>query len=420
MSKKESMARAHALDAIAQKNNEEKAKVQIGTDAAAIQRTAQNKARILAYFGANEADWNSYAWQLKNRIKDAQTLAAIMQMDAQRYQQIQAVSEENLWSISPYYLSLVDFEQLLDPIGLICIPNISELAEGGEADPMAEESTSPASYITRRYPDRIILNVTNACGMYCRFCQRKRHFAKIESQRTRNNLDHAIEYISNTPSIRDVLITGGDPLTLSTPVLEGIIAQIKAIAHVEIIRIGTRIPVTIPQRIDNALVDMLKKYHPIYINTHFNHPRELTAESMAACEKLANAGIPLGNQSVLLNGVNNNKYTFLRLNQGLLRCRVRPYYIFQAKKVMGTLHFNCDINEGIEIVNFLRGNTSGLAIPQFIVNAPKGLGKITLHKKNYDFPAENIVRLQTWEGVTLDYPNYPTSDPNTWDAPGEN
>lgn len=401
----ESVCRAKELDQIAFNNNSSKLKVEAGMDPEVIRRSHENKKRILEYFHGTEADWEDHRWQMKNRITDVDVLNEIMRLDEKRYLEIKKVSEQHIWSVSPYYLSLIDFEDLFDPIGLICLPNILECLEEGELDPMGEEFTSPAEAITRRYPDRVIVNVTNMCGMYCRYCQRKRNFNKIESQKTVNNLTEAIDYIANTPSIRDVLVTGGDPLTLSTSALETILSKIRAIKHVEIIRIGTRIPVTVPQRIDEELTDMLKKYHPLYINTHFNHPRELTEESKKACNMLADAGIPLGNQSVLLNGINNDKYVFLRLNQELLTCRVKPYYIFHAKKVIGATHFNCSIREGMEIVGFLRGNTTGFAIPQFIVNAPKGFGKVSVQPDNCEFITEDTVRLRTWEGRILEYRN---------------
>lgn len=407
MIRKESINRARELDRIADINNSNKCKVEAGTDKGAVERSRKNKERIQKYFKATEAEWEDHRWQMKNRITDVDMLNDIMNLDEKRYLQIKKVSEHHIWSVSPYYLSLIDFDDIFDPIGLICLPNILECAEEGELDPMAEEYTNPAEAITRRYPDRVIINVTNMCGMYCRYCQRKRNFSRIESQKTINNLTEAIEYIANTPSIRDVLVTGGDPFTLSTSALENILSAIRSIKHVEIIRIGTRMPVTVPQRVDAELTNMLKKYHPLYINTHFNHPREVTKESMEACRKLADAGIPLGNQSVLLNGINNDKYIFLRLNQELLRCRVKPYYIFHAKTVIGATHFHCDIRTGMEIVRFLRGNTTGFAIPQFIVNAPGGLGKVTMQENCYEFASDDSLLLTTWEGNVLQYDNPP-------------
>lgn len=412
MVRNESIIRAGCLDAIASNNNRGKIQFASGIDYEIENRILKNKKRILKYYDAAEKDWQDYYWQMENRITNVDTLNNVMQLDNKRYNEIKYVSQKNLWSISPYYLSLINFDDILDPLGLIAIPNILECNEEGEEDPMDEEYTSPAESITRRYPDRVILNVTNMCGVYCRFCQRKRNFKKNEVQKDKSDISEALRYISENPNIRDVLITGGDPLTLSTQKLERIISSIRAIKHVEIIRIGTRIPVTIPQRINSELVDMLKKYHPLYINLHFNHPREITEESIRACKILSDAGIPLGNQSVLLNGVNNNKYIFLRLNQELLKCRVRPYYIFQSKKVLGTTHFNCNVSEGMDIIEFLRGNTSGLAIPHFIINAPKGLGKVPIQWQNYDFILDDSILIKTWEGKEILYPNQKTIEMN--------
>jgi lysine 2,3-aminomutase len=235
-------------------------------------------------------------------------------------------------------------------------------------DPMQEELTSPAGTITRRYPDRLIINATSECGSYCRFCQRRRYIGCRFGMASPREINESVEYIKENKEIRDVLVTGGDPLTLRDDDLEWILSKLRSIPHVEIIRIGTRAPVTLPMRITSELCQMLKKYHPLYINTHFNHPMEVCEDSKRAAEKLAEAGIPLGNQMVLLNGINNVKDIVKCLNQTLLKIRIRPYYIFHPKAVKGTSHFKCSIDEGIEIMEYLRGYTSGLAIPYYIVN----------------------------------------------------
>ncbi len=408
MTNVESQKRSSELHKIAIENDLKKSEVDTGTKQEIVNMTKLNKEKILKYFNASLDDWQSYNWQISHRISNVQVLNDIFKLKKDKYTEIEEVSKKYRWSISPYYLSLVDFNNSLDEIGLMCIPFIYEINNDGELDPMSEEFTNPAGSITRRYPDRLIINVTNMCGMYCRFCQRKRNIGEIDSHKLSSIIDESIRYIEDNKEIRDVLITGGDPLTLSNKSLENIISRIRNIKHVEIIRIGTRIPVTIPARIDDSLVNMLKKYHPLYINVQFNHPREITKETIDACNKLADAGIPLGNQAVLLNGINNDKYVMLKLNQELLKIRVRPYYIFQAKNVLGTTHFKCDIKDGIEIVNFLRGNTSGLAIPTYIVNAPSGLGKVQLAKSNCEFLEDENIIIRTWEGKELLYKNYRT------------
>jgi lysine 2,3-aminomutase len=263
---------------------------------------------------------------------------------------------------------------------------------------MQEELTNPAGTVTRRYPDRLIINVTSECASYCRFCQRRRHIGCRFGMGSKKEIEESIEYVRDNKEIRDVLVTGGDPLTLKDSELEWILSSLRAIPHVEIIRIGTRIPVTMPMRITEELCAMLKKYHPLYINTHFNHPMEVCEGSKKAAENLADAGIPLGNQMVLLNGINNDKDIVKCLNQELLKIRIKPYYIFHPKAVKGTNHFKCSIDEGIEIMEHLRGYTSGLAIPYYIVNAPGGLGKVPILPQYLISRGKNYFVIRTWEG----------------------
>ena len=393
----ESKNRSEELNMIAQEN----ARHSIRSQDSAVKK---RKARLLSYFEATETEWNSYNWQMKNRISDVKQLNDIFKLTRKRFKEIEEVSETYRWSVSPYYLSLINVHDILDPIGLMAVPSLLELEAQGEIDPMNEKLTNPAPLITRRYPDRLIINVTNLCGVFCRFCQRKRNIGEADCTNAKSDILKAIDFIKKHKYIRDVLITGGDPLTLSTDYLEMILSKIRKIKHVEMIRIGSRVPVTIPQRIDDDLVNVLKRYHPLYMNVHFNHPREMTAEAAKACNKLADAGIPLGNQMVLLNGVNNDKYLVLALNKALLKCRVKPYYIFFSKNVKGTMHFNCSIEEGLDIMSFLRGNVSGLAVPTFIVNAPKGFGKVPILNQNYVIK-DNEVELTTWEGKKFSFEN---------------
>lgn len=365
----------------------------------------KHKDELLNYFGGTEEDWNDWHWQLKNRISNVETLRHFIHMSDEKAAVLVKISEKYRWATTPYYLSLMDYEDMSYPINLMALPSDSELNDQGELDPMAEEYTNPAPCITRRYPNRLIINVTSSCAMFCRHCQRRRRIGECDRIESEDRIDAAIEYIKNATEIRDVLITGGDPMMLPDELLESIIKRVRAIEHVEIIRIGTRVPVTMPQRITNDLCDMLKKYHPLFINVQFNHPGEITKEAKLACERLSNAGIPLGNQMVFLKGINNNKYIVQLLNEQLLTCRVRPYYIFHPKQVMGTKHFEIKVEEGLSIMKYLRGHTSGLAIPQYILNAPGGLGKIPL-LPNYivESDSEHVV-LNTWEGkeVEIDY-----------------
>ncbi len=375
------------------------------------EKIQERKKKILKVLSATSEDWNDYKWQLKNRISNVEILGKIIHLSEKETIMIKKVGEHFRWTISPYYLSLIDPDNQLDPIRLMSIPMYAELDDfSGVLDPMKEEYNNPAGSITRRYPDRVIINVTNECAMYCRFCQRRRNIGSEDKDTSMTVIDESIDYIRANSEIRDVLITGGDSLSLSDYLLEKIIKRLRAISHVEIIRLGTRMIVTMPQRITDSFCDMLKKYHPIYINTHFNSPIEVTQESKMACARLANAGIPLGNQAVLLNGINNQKNVMKKLNQELLKCRVKPYYIFYPKNVIGTSHFCTSINDGLEIIKDLRGYTSGLASPTFVVNAPDGKGKIPLIQDNIIDLNDEYAILKTWEGNIVRVKNHKAKD----------
>lgn len=367
------------------------------------------QAKIKEMLGATDEDWDSWHWQIKNRINDTNEVAKFIELTDKQKADIDAVGKDFRWAISPYFLSLIDPEVGLynDPTFLQSVPIGIEInQEGiGEVDPMGEEFTNPASCITRRYPDRLIINVTNQCGMYCRHCQRRRNIGEIDAPQPKELLQEAIDYIADTPEIRDVLITGGDPLTLSDERIDWLLGKLRAIPHLEYIRIGSRMPITVPQRVTPELCEILKKYHPIYVNVQTNHPIEITEESKKACEMLANAGVPLGNQAVLLKGINDDPFVMKKLNHELLKARVRPYYIFHAKGVLGTLHFRTSVDIGIEIMEYLRGYTSGLAIPTFIINAPKGKGKTPILPEYLISHGRDTVTIRTWEGEVIEYPN---------------
>lgn len=354
----------------------------------------KNKQIILSYFHASEEDWNSWKWQIKNSIHTTEKLNEIFNLHL-------CIISKNYWAITPYFLSLIQEFNYSDPIFAQMIPNSLEKDDTwGTPDPMNEEITQPVKRLTRRYPDRVTINVTNSCFSYCRHCQRKRNISCHVNTITSNEFKNALHYIREHQEIRDVIITGGDPLILSNQELEIIIQSIRDIPHVEIIRIGTRALSTMPQRISKDLSIMLQKYSPIYINTQFNHPNEITVDTERACSVLSDHGIVLGNQSVLLKGVNDNSFTLQLLNQILLKNRIRPYYIFHPKTVKGTHHFYVSIDRGVEIVNQLRGNTSGLCIPTYIYNSPGGNGKIVLNKNNLKQKNGNKF-VVTWEGKII-------------------
>lgn len=367
----------------------------------------QKRDLILQHFKATPENWQDWRWQMKHRIKEVHTLGKLLSLPPEYLEEIQKVGETYRWAISPYYLSLINPADLRDPILLQSIPSVQELLdEEGEEDPMGEAFTSPAPCITRRYPDRLIINVTNMCAMYCRHCQRRRNIGEIDVHETKARLQAALEYVRTNPEIRDVLITGGDALLLSDQILDWLLNELHQIPHVEIKRIGTRVPVTLPMRITDELCSILEKYPPIYINTQFNHPKEVTLEAKKAADKLIKAGVILGNQAVLLKGINNRPEIMKRLNQELLKIRVRPYYIFHAKNVKGTKHFIPKIQDGLEIMEKLRGYTSGLAIPTYIINAPKGGGKTPILPSYLISLNEEEAVLRTWEGKIIHYPNH--------------
>ncbi len=355
--------------------------------------------QIREQLGATEEEWNDWHWQMQNRVNDLDTLRQLMPITDEEARHIEMVSMKFRWAVSPYYLSIMSTDNPNCPVRMQGIPIGRELQDmWGKEDPMAEEFTSPAPRITRRYADRLIINVTNQCAMFCRHCQRRRNIGEVDAPASLDEIKAAIEYIKKNSEIRDVLITGGDPLTLTDAKLDWILTELDNIEHVEIKRIGSRTPVTMPQRITQELCDMLEKHHPLFINTHFNHPKEVTDEALRATRMLAKAGIPLGNQAVLLKGINNDPHVMKKLNHELLKIHVRPYYIFHAKPVKGTAHFVPTIQEGLEIMENLRGFTSGLAIPWYIINAPGGAGKTPILPQYLLSMGKNHVMIRTWEG----------------------
>lgn len=304
--------------------------------------------------------------------------------------------------VSSYYYNLI--EEVGDPIWRQCIPDPKELCDPyGKEDPLNEEGDSPVPWLTHRYPDRLLMCVSNQCATYCRFCTRKRKVGDPARQLTEVEVLRQIEYVKEHKEVRDIVVSGGDPLMLSDERLELTLSQLRQIPHVEILRIGTRVPCALPQRVTEKLVNMLRKYHPLYINIHFNHPREITEESRRACGLLADAGIPLGSQTVLLKGVNDDAATMKALMQKLLTARVRPYYLFQCDPVEGTYHFRTSVERGLDILQELIGHTSGLAVPHFVIDAPGGGGKVPILPSYLRKLDKERVVLRNYQGRRFEY-----------------
>ncbi|MFA5480160.1 MAG: lysine 2,3-aminomutase, partial [Candidatus Muiribacteriota bacterium] len=352
-----------------------------------------------------EENWNDWKWQLKNAIKDIPTLEKVIKISEEQKKELSKVLEKFRMAITPYYAALMDKEYELCSVRLQAVPSIKELNEdiSDLADPLHEDVDSPVPGLTHRYPDRVLLLITNICSMNCRHCTRRRMVGFEDIHLERENVDKAVEYIKKHTEIRDVLISGGDPFTLDEESLEYVLKKIRAIEHVEIIRIGSRVPVVMPMRITESLVNMLKKYEPIYVNTHFNHYDEITFEAKEACRKMADAGIPLGNQSVLLRDVNDCPRIMKKLVQELLMIRVKPYYIYQCDLSKGISHFRTSVAKGIEIIENLRGHTTGMAVPTFVVDAPGGGGKIPVMPNYIVSQSDRRLALRNYEGVITSY-----------------
>lgn len=350
---------------------------------------------------------NDWRWQLSHRITTVEELEKKVLLSDREKQDIEKCLESFRMAITPYYASLMDREDRNCPIRRQAIPSLPE-TERGYADlddPLGEVHFNPVPNVVRRYPDRALFLVTVQCGSYCRHCTRRRIVGSDESMAVgKKEIKTAVDYISRTPEIRDVLISGGDPFVLSTEKLEEIISAIRSIEHVEIIRIGTRTPVTLPMRITDELVSMLRKYHPLWINTHFNHPKELTPEAIRACEKLVDAGIPLGNQSVLLKGINDSTPVMKELLLKLVKARIRPYYIHQCDLSVGISHFRVPVEKGIEIMHDLTGAISGYAVPKYVIDAPGGGGKVPISHNYVISKDDREIVLENYLGKQYRYP----------------
>ncbi len=358
------------------------------------------------YFpNVTDEQWNDWHWQVQNRIDSVEEVAKRIDITDEEAEGIAQTMKTLKFGVTPYYFSLIDPKDRTCPIRRQAIPTALEthISCADIDDPLHEDGDSPVPGLTHRYPDRCLLLITDQCSMYCRFCTRRRLVGQHDADMPMARIDKAIEYISKTPVIRDVLLSGGDALLVSDEVLETIIKKLRAIPHVEIIRIGSRTPVVCPQRVTPELVNMLKKYHPIWLNMHFNTPKEITPDTERACQLLADAGIPLGNQSVLLRGVNDCVHTMKRLVHALVKNRVRPYYIYQCDLSNGLEHFRTTVSKGIEIIEGLRGHTSGYAVPTFVVDAPGGGGKTPVMPQYVISQAPGKVVLRNFEGVITTY-----------------
>lgn len=400
INRKKSLIRSNELDKIAIDDIEHKLKVRTGFSEFSKKLYENTKNKILKDLDATEDDWNDPKWQMKNRISTVDEISKYVSLTEEEYDNIKKVSDEYRFAITPYYFSLIDFNNPNCPVKLQSIPDIRELDEGGQLDPMNEEQSNPSGRITRRYPNKLIINVTNACPMYCRHCQRRRLIGKHDKNTSREDIDESIEFIRNNETIREVLVTGGDALLLPNNQLERIFEKLSDINHVEVIRIGTRVLSTLPFRIDEELVCLLRKYR-VQLSTQFNHACEITPEAVRAIDLLVDHGVLVRNQMVLLRNVNDDKYCIQKTNEELHKFRVINYYLFHPKEIKGINHFQVDISKGLEIMKHLEGRTSGMCKPTYVLNAPGGLGKVPL------VPMQNIeceddgYKLITWENKTV-------------------
>jgi lysine 2,3-aminomutase len=363
---------------------------------------------------ATLSDWCDWRWQLRNSVKSFKRLKDFLNIDSGMVYPGLPEKHTLPVRITPYYLSLIERNNPFSAIGRTVIPMMNEYytVRGETSDPLCEHNDSPVPGLVHRYPDRVLLLVTGLCASYCRYCTRS-HMVGKEKINTRENrsiksytdLEVAVEYIKSHVEIRDVIISGGDPLTLGDGMINRILSNLRAIPHVQIIRIGTKVPAVLPQRITTSLTDILKKYHPLFMSLHFTHPAELTPEVKQACTRLADAGIPLGSQTVLLKDVNDKVEILKELFHGLLKNRVRPYYLYQCDPVPGSAHFRTSVEKGLEMIRGLRGHTSGYAIPHYVIDAPGGGGKIPLLPEYYQGKEGDNIILKNFEGKIFLYPD---------------
>jgi lysine 2,3-aminomutase len=354
----------------------------------------------------SEREWNDWRWQLRHRITTYEQLKEILELTSEEIEGIKHSKGRLALAVTPYFASLMDPFNPNCPIRRQAIPRVEEihLSKNEMVDPLGEDTHSPVPGLVHRYPDRVLLLVTDQCAVYCRYCTRRRLVGSNERSITQGNFEEVLKYLKSHRKVRDVLLSGGDPLLLENERLEEMLSRLRAIPHIELLRIGTRVPVTLPQRITSGLVRMLKKYHPLMISIHFTHPKEITDQVRRACSELADGGIPLGSQTVLLKGINDKPYIMKKLVQELLKIRVRPYYIYQCDLAMGTEHFRTSVATGIQIMEKLRGHTTGYAVPTYVVDAPGGGGKIPLQPDYVVSKGRGKIVLRNYEGKVFEYP----------------
>ena len=354
---------------------------------------------------ASDAEWNDWRWQMRHRVNDAETLGRYVRVTDGERAAIDATAGVFRWTITPYYASLMDALDPACPVRQHVVPQPGEVAPDivGVQDPLDEVGHSPVKNLVHNYPDKVAFCVTSECAIYCRYCLRKRMVGDADWMMKKDELRDGLAYLRATPAVRDVLLTGGDPLVFSDANLDWLLSELRAIPHVEIVRLGSRLPVVNPMRITDDLCAVLARHHPVWLNTHFNHPKELTAEARAACERLADAGVPVGNQTVLLAGINDDAATMRALCEGLVAMRVRPYYVYQAQLIGGTAHLRTSVETGMSLMRALRGHTSGFAVPSYVLDTPDG--KVPLTRDYVLGRAGDHVVMETTRGTLWAEPN---------------
>lgn len=351
-------------------------------------------------------EWDSWKWQLQHTVNKVEQLSEVIGLAEEEKKQIHRTFKKYKFAVAPYYLSLVDPSNPQCPFRLQCVPSEQELhIEPGEmSDPLNEDGDMAVPNVVHRYPDRVLVTINSSCSMYCRFCTRRRFVLDKAGHKDRNEIDLICDYIDSKPEIRDVIISGGDALMMGERMLTEILGKIRAIPHVEIMRIASKIPCVLPMRITKELVDMLKVFKPLYFMTHFNHPYEITPEAKTACDRIVEGGIPMLNQTVMLRGINSDAVIMKKLNHELLKIRVKPYYIYQCDLSEGISHFRTPVEKGVEIIESLRGHTSGLAVPEFVIDAPGGGGKVPISPQYLLSQSDKKVVVRNYQGYISSYP----------------
>jgi lysine 2,3-aminomutase len=359
------------------------------------------------YPQVTDSQWNDWHWQIADRIRTLGQAEMMLNLSALERDALVHLGTSLPFGVTPYYMSLVSPDNPHDPLRRCVIPTVHEqMTSPGEADdPLGEDGQSPVPGLVHRYPDRVLFLLSDFCSTYCRYCTRSRMVGHGSLTPQRDRLEEAMAYIRRTPTVRDVLLSGGDPLTMGEEKLEWVLKGLRSIPHVEIVRIGTKVPAVLPQRITSGLVRMLRRYHPLWISVHFTHPDECTPESARACAMLADAGIPLGSQTVLLKGINDRVETMTDLVHNLLKMRVRPYYLYQCDPISGSAHFRTPVDKGLEIIRGLRGFTSGYAVPTFVIDAPGGGGKVPLMPDYVAGRQGDALILRNYEEKFFSYPD---------------